>query len=66
MPKSTFSKDYHFRSWFEVSGPGDSLVRIPPDRVNESKNNDNKEVVGRRGVEPPIPAMSRLRKMMIV
>jgi hypothetical protein len=37
-----------------------SLVRIsPPDRVNESENNDKIEGMGRRGVEPPIPAMSR-------
>jgi hypothetical protein len=40
-------------------GGEDSLVRIPPDRVNESVQNDNNQIRGRRGVEPPIPAMSR-------
>jgi len=37
-----------------------SLVRIPPKGVNESENNDNNEIIGRRGFEPPGPAMSRL------
>jgi hypothetical protein len=38
-----------------------SLVRIPTeDMINESENDDRGMVVGRRGFEPPIPAMSRL------
>jgi hypothetical protein len=36
----------------------DSLVRIPPDRVNE-REVEKRERVGRRGFEPPGPAMSR-------
>ncbi len=35
------------------------MVRIPPDRVNESVRNDNNKIMGRRGFEPPGPAMSR-------
>jgi hypothetical protein len=46
-------------SRFEVSGPVDSMVRIPPDRVNESVQNDSNKIMGRRGFEPPGPAMSR-------
>ena len=59
MPKTTIPNNYYYSSRFEVPGPVDSLVRIPPDRVNESENDSNNKIVGRRGVEPPIPAMSR-------
>lgn len=68
MPISTIpekwlqSQSNQYTSRFEVpGGPVDnSRVRIPPtDRVNESVQNDDNKIMGRRGVEPPIPAMSR-------
>ena len=45
----------HLTSRFEVPPDRSSLIRIPTDIINERE----KEVVGRVGVEPTTPAMSR-------
>ena len=66
MPISTIpikwlnSQSNQYTSRFEIPTERDSMVRIPPmDRVNESVQNDNNKIMGRRGFEPPGPAMSR-------
>jgi hypothetical protein len=56
------SHSNQYTSRFEVPTERDSMVRIPPppmDRVNESVLNGNNKIMGRRGFEPPGPAMSR-------
>jgi hypothetical protein len=59
MPRSTLPSNWSLPNQKEVDR-WSSLVRRPPSNsINESDKDIEKVKVGRRGVEPPIPAMSR-------